>query len=64
MMMTNGNPPFTEAQKKAMVDFVRGGKALIGAHCATVTFYDYPPYGEMLGAYYRRVDAAGRDRRC
>src|SRR5580765_6871012 len=41
MMMTNGNPPFTEAQKKSMVDFVRNGKALIGAHCATVTFYDY-----------------------
>ena len=54
MMMTNGNPPFTEAQKRAMVEFVRSGKALIGAHCATVTFYDYPPYGEMLGAYYRR----------
>jgi type 1 glutamine amidotransferase len=54
MMMTNGNPPFTEAQKKSLLDFVRGGKALIGAHCATVTFYDYPPFGEMLGAYYRR----------
>ncbi len=54
MMMTNGNPPFTEAQKKSMVDFVRSGKALIGAHCATVTFYDYTPFGEMLGAYYRR----------
>lgn len=54
MMMTNGNPPFTEPQKRAMVEFVRNGKALIGAHCATVTFYDYPPYGEMLGAYYRR----------
>ncbi len=54
MMMTNGNPPFAEAQKRAMVEFVQNGKALIGAHCATVTFYDYPPYGEMLGAYYRR----------
>jgi uncharacterized protein len=54
MMMTNGNPPFSEAQKRALVDFVQSGKALIGAHCATVTFYDFPPYGEMLGAYYRR----------
>jgi len=54
MMMTNGNPPFSEAQKKSMVDFVRNGKALIGTHCATVTFYDYTPFGEMLGAYYRR----------
>jgi len=53
MLMTNGNPPFTEAQKKLMTDFVRSGKALIGTHCATVSFYDYPPFGEMLGAYYR-----------
>jgi type 1 glutamine amidotransferase len=59
MMMTNGNPPFTEAQKKSMVDFVRNGKALIGAHCATVTFYDYPPFGDMLGAYYRRAVRQG-----
>jgi type 1 glutamine amidotransferase len=59
MMMTNGNPPFTEAQKKSLVDFVRNGKALIGAHCATVTFYDYPPFGEMLGAYYRRAVRQG-----
>lgn len=59
MMMTNGNPPFSEAQKKSMVDFVRNGKALIGAHCATVTFYDYPPFGDMLGAYYRRAVRQG-----
>jgi type 1 glutamine amidotransferase len=59
MLMTNGNPPFTEAQKRAMIDFVRGGRALIGVHCATVTFYDYPPFGEMLGAYYRRAVRQG-----
>jgi type 1 glutamine amidotransferase len=59
MMMTNGNPPFTEAQKAAMVEFVRNGKALIGAHCATVTFYDYPAFGEMLGAYYLRAVRQG-----
>lgn len=59
MMMTNGNPPFTEAQKRSMVEFVRNGKALIGAHCATVTFYDYPPFGEMLGAYYLRAVRQG-----
>ena len=59
MMMTNGNPPFTEAQKRSMVEFVRNGKALIGAHCATVTFYDYPPFGEMLGAYYLRAIRQG-----
>jgi type 1 glutamine amidotransferase len=54
MMMTNGNPPFTETQKRALVDFVRNGKAFIGAHCASVSLYDYAPYGEMLGGYFRR----------
>ena len=33
---------------------MRNGKALIGAHCATLTFYDYPEFGEMLGGYYLR----------
>src|SRR3954467_10608900 len=35
MLMTNGNLPLTPAQKKMIVDYVRNGKALVGAHCAT-----------------------------
>ena len=54
MLMTNGNLPFTPAQKRAIVDFVRNGKALIGTHCATLTMYDYPEFGEVLGGYYLR----------
>jgi type 1 glutamine amidotransferase len=54
MMMTNGNLRFTEAQKKSLLDFVSGGKAFIGAHCASLTFYDHAPFGEMLGGYFRR----------
>jgi type 1 glutamine amidotransferase len=54
MMMTNGNLPFTEAQKKSLLDFVRSGKGFIGAHCASLTFYDYPEFGEMLGGYFNR----------
>jgi hypothetical protein len=54
MLMTNGNLPFTDAQKSMLLDFVRSGKGLIGAHCAALTMYDYPPFGEMLGAYFRR----------
>lgn len=52
MMMANGDIGMTAVQKKAIVDFVRGGKAFIGVHCATVMMYDFPEYGEMLGAYY------------
>ena len=54
MLMTNGNLPLTEVQKRALVDFVRNGKALIGTHCATLTLYNYPEFGEMLGGYYLR----------
>jgi type 1 glutamine amidotransferase len=54
MLMTNGNLPLTDAQKAAIVDYVRGGHALVGVHCATLTLYNYPAFGEMLGGYYRR----------
>ena len=52
MMMANGDIGMTPVQKKAIVDFVRNGKAFIGVHCATVMMYNFPEYGEMLGAYY------------
>jgi type 1 glutamine amidotransferase len=54
MLMTNGNLPLTEAQKKALLDFVAGGKGFVGAHCASLTLYNYPGFGEMLGGYFRR----------
>src|SRR5262245_48115655 len=54
MLMTNGNLPLTPPQKNAIVEYVRGGKALIGVHCATLTLYDYPEFGEVLGGYYLR----------
>lgn len=54
MLMTNGNLPLTDLQKRAIVEFVRGGKALIGVHCASLTLYDYPEFGEVLGGYYLR----------
>ena len=55
MMMTNGNLPLDDAQKRAILDFVKNGKGFIGAHCASLTLYTYPEFGEMLGAYFRRT---------
>ena len=54
MLMTNGNLPLSDDQKRAIVEYVRGGHALVGVHCATLTLYNYPAFGEMLGGYYRR----------
>jgi len=54
MLMTNGNLPLAPPQKRAIVDFVRDGHGLVGVHCASLTMYDYPEFGEVLGGYYRR----------
>jgi type 1 glutamine amidotransferase len=54
MMMTNGNLPMDAAQRQAIVDFVESGGGFVGAHCASLTFYDFPAFGEMLGGYYWR----------
>lgn len=42
----------TEAQRAALIDFVRGGKGLIGIHAATDNFYDFPEAAEMLGGMF------------
>ena len=55
MMMTNGNLPLTDSQKAALVGFGRDGGGFIGVHCAALTLYTYPEFGEMLGAYFRRA---------
>lgn len=38
--------------RKGLLDFVRNGKGLVGVHAATDCFYDWPEYGEMMGAYF------------
>ncbi len=55
MMMTNGNLPLTDSQKRALIDFVRDGGGFIGVHCAALTLYDTPEFGEMLGGYFRQA---------
>jgi type 1 glutamine amidotransferase len=43
---------FDEAVKGSILEFVRGGKGIVGIHAATAAFQDWPQYGEMMGAYY------------
>lgn len=49
---TTGELPLDDAQKQALLDFVRNGKAFFGIHNATDTCYEWPEYGAMLGAYF------------
>ena len=49
---TTGELPVSDSAKDNLIGFVRGGKGFIGIHNATDTFYNYAPYGEMLGGYF------------
>ena len=46
-----------EGLRQSLLDFVAGGKGFVGIHAAAATFVQYPvydqfpPFGEMLGAY-------------
>lgn len=41
-----------EAQKQALLDFIKSGKGFVGVHAATDTFYGWPAFGEMIGGYF------------
>jgi len=39
-------------RRQALLDFVRGGKGLIGIHAATDNFYDWPEAAAMMGGLF------------
>ncbi len=49
---TTGELPFSDEQKQAFLDFIKSGKAFVGIHSATATFYKWPEYGRIIGAYF------------
>ncbi len=50
---TTGELDMDEEQKAALLSFVRDeGKGFIGGHSAADTFYKWPEYGDMIGAYF------------
>jgi type 1 glutamine amidotransferase len=50
---TTGELDMDESQKADLLTFVRDeGKGFIGMHTAGDTFYKWPEYGEMVGAYF------------
>jgi type 1 glutamine amidotransferase len=51
---TTGELPLSDVQKSDLLGFVRSGKGFGGSHSATDTFYKWPEYGEMIGAYFQR----------
>jgi type 1 glutamine amidotransferase len=50
---TTGELDMDDEQKAALISFVKDdGKAFVGTHSATDTFYQWPAYGEMIGAWF------------
>jgi len=52
MFYTTGELPMTGEQKAAFVNFVRSGHGFVGVHSATDTFYLWPDYLDIVGAYF------------
>ena len=41
-----------DAQKAALLNFVRSGRGFLGVHSATDTFYTWPDYLNLVGGYF------------
>ncbi len=50
---TTGELDMDDSQKADLMSFIKeDGKGFIGGHSAIDTFYKWPEYGEMIGAYF------------
>jgi type 1 glutamine amidotransferase len=53
LFYTGGELPMEASQKSDLLSFVHDdGKGFIGVHSATITFTEWPEYGEMIGGYF------------
>ena len=53
LFYTGGNLEMDDQQKADFLSFIHDdGKGFIGVHSATITFTNWPEYGEMIGGYY------------
>ena len=51
--LTTGELPFSDAQRAALLQFVNGGGGFVGVHSASDTLYEWPEYGQLVGAYFQ-----------
>lgn len=51
-LSTTGNV-LNDAQQDAFKKYIEGGGGFVGVHSATDTEYDWPWYGELVGAYFK-----------
>lgn len=51
-LLTSGDV-LDDEQQRAFEAFIHGGGGFVGVHSATDTEYDWPWYGELVGAYFK-----------
>ena len=51
--LTSGELALDRVQKGAIVEFVNNGGGFIGVHSAADTLYEWPDYGQLIGAYFK-----------
>jgi hypothetical protein len=52
LFYTTGEIPLSPAQRAAFLDGIAAGQGFVGVHPATDTFYAWPEYGRLVGAYF------------
>jgi uncharacterized protein len=53
LFFTGGDLEMDAQQKADFISFIHDeGKGFIGVHSASITFVDWPEYGDMIGGYY------------
>jgi len=53
VFFTGGELEMNPSQKADLLSFVHDdGKGFVGVHSATITFAEWPEYGEMIGGYF------------
>jgi type 1 glutamine amidotransferase len=53
LFYTGGTLEMDDQQKKDFTSFIHDdGKGFIGVHSATITFTQWPEYGDMIGGYF------------
>lgn len=55
IFFTKDDPCGTADERQALLEFVRSGHGFVGVHSATVTHFDWPEYGRLVGAFFDRI---------
>lgn len=54
VFLSTSGDVLTPGSREALRSYVAGGGAFVGVHAATTTEYDWPWYGELVGARFER----------